>query len=191
MSLLWTTIEACFGIHDAKILPQLLKWLRAMSDSCPDAQQKRDLRQYAIETGAAETLQTIDSLWGPSPNSGLYSSEFQRACEYGQTKVIGYFTDTDIGAHPGWTKKRKARLTYGLRVTAEHGWFVASRYLVSQDADVNGQYDLQGMYVGTALDAAVYHNRLNVVILLLDSGACVQVDEESSYGEETMSAARE
>jgi hypothetical protein len=41
----------------------------------------------------------------------------------------------------------------------------------SKDADVNSQYDVQGMYVGTALDAAVYHNHLHVVQLLLDSGA--------------------
>jgi hypothetical protein len=47
------------------------------------------------------------------------------------------------------------------------------------------------VYVGTALDAAAYHNRLNVVKLLLDNGARGQVDEESSYGEDTISAARE
>lgn len=56
---------------------------------------------------------------------------------------------------------------------------------------MNGQYNMQGMYVGTALDAAVYHNRPKVVKLLLDSGARVQIDKESSNGEDTMSAARE
>lgn len=105
--------------------------------------------------------------------------------------MIEHVTETDISAHPGWTRKRNARLTHELLVNAEHGGFVASRHLVSQYPDVNSWYNAQGMYVGTALDAAVYHNRLNVVALLLDSGARVQVDEVSSYSEDTLSAARE
>lgn len=50
---------------------------------------------------------------------------------------------------------------------------------------------LQGMYVGTALDTAVYYNHLEVVKLPLDSGALVQIDEEGSHDEDTMSASRE
>lgn len=117
-------------------------------------------------------LRTLDIPWTVSPSSGLYSSDFQRACEHGQAKMIEYFTEPDMTAHPRWTKKRALRLTHGLRVTVDHGWFVASRYLVSTDANVNSQYDMRGMYAGTALDAAVYHNCLNVLKLLLMALVC-------------------
>ncbi|KAJ4400114.1 hypothetical protein N0V91_008905 [Didymella pomorum] len=126
-----------------------------MSDSSPDAQQKCDLRQYATETGAAETLQMIDSLWESLPTAGCTVQNFSEHAGMGKRS-----------AHPGWTRKRNARLTHELLVNAEHGGFVASRHLVSQYPDVNSWYNAQ-----------VYHNRLNVVALLLDSGARVQVDE--------------
>ncbi|KAF1924043.1 uncharacterized protein M421DRAFT_425228 [Didymella exigua CBS 183.55] len=190
-SYLWATIESCMGIENDDFIPQLLKWLQTASDICPDARQKRELRLYAIETGAVEVLRTVDTLGAVSANCGLYSSDFQTACVHGQTETIKYFTEADISAHPRWKRKRITCLTHGLRVTAGYGWFVAARYLVSKDADVNGQYDVQGLYVGTALDAAVYHNRLDMVELLLDSGTRVHVDEESSYGEYTLSTARE
>jgi hypothetical protein len=86
VSNLWTTIEACFGKHHAKILPQLLHWLRTMSDSSPDAQQKRDLRQYAIETGAAETLQMIDSLWESLPTAGCTVQNFSEHAGMGKRR---------------------------------------------------------------------------------------------------------
>jgi hypothetical protein len=63
---LWKTIKACIGMQNTELLSRLLKWVRAMSDSCADAQQRRDLRLYAIETGAVELLQTTNNLWALS-----------------------------------------------------------------------------------------------------------------------------
>lgn len=40
---LWYAIDTCMGLQQSKIVPQLLEWLRSMSDTCPTARQKRQL----------------------------------------------------------------------------------------------------------------------------------------------------
>lgn len=43
---LWYAIDTCIRLQQSKIVPQLLKWLRPMSDTCPNARQKCELRLW-------------------------------------------------------------------------------------------------------------------------------------------------
>lgn len=50
---------------------------------------------------------------------------------------------------------RTLRLYHNPRIAIKHGWLVAARYLVSSGTNKNGRYDMQGVYAGTDVDAAV------------------------------------
>ena len=98
--------------------------------------------------------------------------------------------DAAVSTRPHVVKVRYLRLTHSLRITAEHGWFVAATYLVSAGAAVNGQCEEHGMYINTPLDAAVWNNHLDVVNKMVDYEARAQVDGDP-FPENAINSARE
>lgn len=63
------------GLQRADVVPQLLERLSPISKTHPVAREKRDLRFWAIDTGALMVLQKLDTLWGVTPNYGFYSPD--------------------------------------------------------------------------------------------------------------------
>ncbi|KAF2621203.1 hypothetical protein BU25DRAFT_241692 [Macroventuria anomochaeta] len=139
-------------------------------------------------------LQKLNALWKVSCNSGFYSPELWQACEFETTEVIVRFTEGAVlQEHQGAASRKCSikRLTQGLRVTAEHGWLVTARFLVTAGADLNDQNNEHSNHVGTPLDVAVYHGHVHVVKHLLDNGARIHNNEESAFGTSTAALASE
>jgi hypothetical protein len=188
---LWNAIAACMEQDSPGLIPRLLDWLNLWTRADLDDKKKRNLRDWAIVNGSVHVLRRPDALWKIPCHSGMRSSKFKQACKYGQAEVIEYFVYGYVPERPLGTKMQTLLLTQGLRIAVEHGWLVAAESLITAGADVNGQYDEYSRRTDPVLDVAVYHGHVTIVKMLLDNGARVLSDAESTFSTSTMTLAQD
>ena len=173
------TLNVCMQKRSVALLAKLFKWFWEGKQMKPWNRliKKNACIRWAIRNG------NVDFLLQSAPNygqvhvsqkerCGLGHADFLMACEYGHPRMLKCYLDNGT---PRLCRHERgpSHLALGLELAAANGWFLASKLLLDNGADVNYMmHDHEGTWE-PPVSWAVKARNVDLVVLLLACGATI------------------
>lgn len=167
--------------NQTAMLSTLIDWSLYV---CPDVgtmlKARRPWVDWAPRNGNVDVYRQCEMRGATSTTVGPFAHfHLPTACEFGCTNLV-----RDIISHNRYTICKNQHVAFyliqGLRIAAKYGWLLTAKLLLDSGASVN-MLDESGNHVSPALYFAVYHKRVDMVVLLLAFGARVPEDMPVRY----------